>query len=524
MVKQNAASKNSITLNNIAAAYIRVSTKRQDEEGTSLEMQKELAVKYAKDNGLTLDENMIYREVKPASTFNTKNYIYDLNKSLQHRPQLQKLINSVHEKKFNHLIVYSRDRLARNVEEYLSIKYLFGKNNIKIHYSSSSEVFNFQSERMETFLETVLASVHEFEANIISNRVKNGNLLCIKHGYWAGGLPPFGYELKEVENTKNNSILKQVPTYAILVKKIFQLYNSGNGYRQIARLMNIEFPDILWSKSKIETIIKNPTYTGNIYWNKRGGRRNPGKHEKYEKSPFSEDICIIDTNTWTKANNLRNKKASLKNPKYYNTPFLLKDKLICEKCGKKLTTKNYGKNEKSVYRCPTKNNSKSELVIEKGKIEKEVMKKINELINTQNIDKEWDLYNEAVLKSKAEVTASIEDLTDRINGINSMQHNIEYMLKQEIDSSLRNLLEEEYLLLSKSKEYYNDYNHKLETKLKEHYFDNKDKFHETTCNLFKEHNKSNRMLIDLLIDHITVNKSEDSLSLKILFNPPQDIL
>lgn len=512
-------------LDNIAAAYIRVSTKKQGEDGTSLETQRESVNEYAKDNGLILNENMIYEEVKPASTLKTKDAIFNINSKLEKRPQLQNLLASAHEGNFRHLIVFSRDRLTRDLNESLSLQFMLNKYKVQIHYSAPGENFNSKDQKINDFLESIFASINEYQANVIADRVKTGNLLCIKSGYWAGGLPPFGYSLDKFKNgRKENSKLKKNPTYAILIEKIFHFYNLGNGYSEVARLMNIYFPSICWTKGKIRTIIQNPTYTGYIYWDKRGGRRNPGKHDKYESSPFSDDLVIINESIWNRADTLRTCKSHLKNPKYYNTPFLLKDKLICEKCGEKLTPKNYGKNDKSVYRCPTKANSRSELVIEKQEIEKILIEKLETLIASQNIDEEWKLYTEKALEAKSSIKASITDLDERIKNSNLLKENIDKLLRQKLNKQLIALLKEERTILSKSNDYYNDFKVKLNRKLETGYFDNKDDFFKAICNLFKEYEEVNRIFIDLLIDNITVNKINNNLNLKILLNPPKNIL
>lgn len=525
MVNQNVISKNLNTKDNVAAAYIRVSTKKQGDNGTSLESQRESVEQYAKDHGLILNTNMIYEEVKPASTLKNKGLSFQLSNKLETRPQLQNLLSYAHQGDFKHLIIYSRDRLTRDFNESLSIQYLLNKYKVQIHYSAPGENFNSTSQAITEFLESIFANINEFQANVIANRVKMGNLLCIKNGYWAGGPPPFGYNLEKFKNgSKENSKLKKNPTYATLVEKIFHLYDIGNGYSKIASLMNIYFPNICWTKGKIRTIIQNPTYTGSIYWDKRGGRRNPGKHDQYENSPFSNDLVVINQSLWDRTDQLRIRKSNLKNPKYYTTPFLLKDKLICKKCGENLTTKNYGTDDKKVYRCPTKLNSKSELILEKEEIEKIILDKIINLLSTQNIDKEWELYNEKVLKTKKSINDSIKDLDTKIKNSNLLREKMDKLLKQKLSEPVVELLTEELKLLSKSNDYYDDYKVQLNEKLENGYFNTKDDFWKAICNLFKGHEKVNRLFIDLLVESITINRIHNDLHLDIILNPPKDIL
>ncbi|MBM7616308.1 DNA invertase Pin-like site-specific DNA recombinase [Alkaliphilus hydrothermalis] len=52
---------------NIAIAYLRVSTEKQSEKGSSIDSQRDFAKLYAEQHGLDLKDECIFVEAKPAS-------------------------------------------------------------------------------------------------------------------------------------------------------------------------------------------------------------------------------------------------------------------------------------------------------------------------------------------------------------------------------------------------------------------------------------------------------------------------
>ncbi|MBM7616307.1 DNA invertase Pin-like site-specific DNA recombinase [Alkaliphilus hydrothermalis] len=207
------------------------------------------------------------------------------------------------DKKFKYFIVYSRDRLTRNVYEHFAIKQLFRQNKITLCYSKPGEYStndpDFSDEKgdskpenyIENLIEIVLASISELESSIISSRVKLGNKTCAEKSLWPGGKIPFGYmtEDKKMKGRKRvNSILKPIPYDSEIVREIYELYtNCGYSYRELADKMNKKYPFKTWSKGSIESILRNEVYKGYIIWGRRGGRRNPGPKDKPIKSGFN---------------------------------------------------------------------------------------------------------------------------------------------------------------------------------------------------------------------------------------------
>lgn len=520
--------------NNVAVAYIRVSTKSQEEKGFSLEIQKEKAISYAHENGLILTEDMIFEESKPASKTTNDNFdIADnIHEKLKSRPILSKIIELASERKFSHLIVYTRDRLTRNMQDFITLKTFFAKSSICVHYSRPGEFSKIEDTKINNFLELILASVAELEANTIGIRVKGGNRSCIKNSYWAGGKIPFGYSPAPAPDSKKNSTLQTNTFEQRIIEEIFNLYtHAGYGYRKISKIMNEQYPFITWTKSKIEAIIKNETYTGYITWDRRGGRRNPGKHLEHDKSPFIETACIIPSQQWNDAVALRYKKYELKDSKYYSTPFLLRSKLVCGICGSIMDCKNYGKGKKSVYRCPTSNEKGiSELIAEKELLEQHFTDQLKKFFDYKNIDELWNLYKSEFDKKKSSDFMLKKTIIKNLDEINVIRKKLNFILSQSIEEELKTRLFEQSVILNKKEQNYKEQLSRIDHSLNQS-FESKDDFDRSIMNVlesfstFEDYRK--RLLIDILIDNIILEikpEAPDQLFLKIIINPPKNIL
>ena len=84
-----------------AGIYVRVSTGKQEETGTSLDTQEAACRSYAIDHGYSIDEAHVYRE-----TFS--------GVELWERPNLTRLREAIRHKDVDVVVVYAIDRLSRD--------------------------------------------------------------------------------------------------------------------------------------------------------------------------------------------------------------------------------------------------------------------------------------------------------------------------------------------------------------------------------------------------------------------------
>jgi site-specific DNA recombinase len=533
--------------NNIAIAYTRVSTEEQEKKGLSSDHQKELIKRYVEEynysieksfsteeerslNKIYLDEDMIFDETSPASTIYTNNIDSDLKENLKSRPRLQKILELAQQKRFGHLIVQSRDRLTRDFEQFIALKYLFDKNNIKIHYARPGENLQIEDSKINRFVDNILACVAELEADVISVRVKSGGTRCIKNGYWAGGKPPLGYNIQHIPISGKSKQLAKLDMSIYesnLVIRIFRLYGLGYGYREISGIMNDEYPHTKWTKGKIEGIIKNETYTGYTTWDRRGGRRHPGKHETIVQSDYNEDLKIVDKVYWDSISKLRTYKSEIKDPKYYDTPYILKNKIVCGRCGQKLNTKNYGKDKNGenvyVYRCPRCKNSDNsyKVIFKRDTIEPIVICKIKNSFKFLDIDNLWNTYNCEKEKRESEISTHLDELDSKIKTVIILRENIKLMIKNlgnppNKKELIERLLHQDMLLLKVKIQYENE-KLRLQNSFNRRFILDKSEYQNTLERFMQDIDsldmRRKRIFIDLVIDNITIPSPEEDIPL-----------
>ncbi len=431
------------------AAYLRVSTRKQSKEGYSLEAQLDSIERFVDEKGWDLQKELIFKEEKPATRIERESdEKFNILDSFKDRPKLTELIYAAYERKFSHLIIYARDRLSRVVEDTIELEIYFKSKGVKVHYIRAGENFDQDNTEIERLLHIVFTSLAEMEGNLLSSRVKSGMTTCASKGRWTGGKIPFGYiPIINTNNSKSKkkwyTTLEPASFEKQLVEEIFRLYLMGVGYKSIADNMNENYGFITWSKGKIEGIIKNQIYTGKIVWDRRGGRRNPGrKNDNPIKSEITLENTIISEEIWNEIINERNLRAQKRDGHYYNTNFILKDKLVCSECQNIMKSRNPGINKSNVYTCvyvDKKKEKKCKVIIPSWLAESKFLEHMrSNFFCLDNIDVFWKMYNQRIdeIISKAshmenEINLRIKKYEDFILNIESIAsgENNEYMKK-----------------------------------------------------------------------------------------------
>jgi site-specific DNA recombinase len=196
-----------------AIAYIRVSSKLQAEEGTSLLVQEEKIRKYAELNDIEIIE--VFKD-EGISGYSGKK-----------RPGFEKVMEIVREKKVQSVIVYSISRFARNTRQTLESVNQMTKNNIEFH--SVTEKIDTGSAQGKFFL-TVISALAELESAQTGERIKDNMAQNKKNGR-VYSAPVFGYD-----NDKENH--KLIPNEERKIVEEIILLKASNSYHEIARTLN----------------------------------------------------------------------------------------------------------------------------------------------------------------------------------------------------------------------------------------------------------------------------------------------
>lgn len=458
-----------------AAIYARVSTKRQNRKGYSIENQVDEAKKFAEDKFIIPDE-LVFIEDLSASKFYNKEIDYEAEEeNFLNRPELQKLIICAKDGMFKHLLVYSRDRLSRVVEQSLLLQSLLNKYGVEIHYTKKGESLNNENESINRFIHLILSSVAELESSILSTRVKEGNKSCIEKGLWAGGRIPLGYVGKVVKRKegKVNSRLEKSYFEKKVVNEVFELYQLGLGYERIANRMNYKHGYIKWTKSKVEAIIKNETYTGNVVWNRRGGRRNPVKHEEVIRAKYNQQLEIIKRANWDEVVDIRKEREKKPDPYLHQTPFIFKGKLYCELCKKEMVSKNPGNKKSPVYYCTNKKSEHDNTCyhrIPTNKIDEEFFKFIRIMLynEIEDYNELYGYYKNSFEERKNLNKEFLQALKKKIEELSRKSENIKKLIRDEKSKSIQKALESQVVYNENILKKYKELEAEYEKQVKKH--------------------------------------------------------
>jgi site-specific DNA recombinase len=375
------------------AAYIRVSTQMQVEDGYSLSAQRERLKAFAYSQGWEI----------------VKFYVDEgLSAKDMDRPDLQRMLKGVREGIFDIVLVYKLDRLTRSVIDLDKLLTEFSKHDVM--FKSSTEVYDTTTATGRLFIRLV-ASMAQWERENLGERVRFGMQEKAREGKWTVSTPPLGYDSKESELIVN-------PSEAAVVKEIFSLYLSGMGMHKIARNLNerglYTKKGKAWAQSTIQYILTNPIYHGTTRYNYRLNKENYFEVEGVVPSIISDEEYQLTQQM------IKNRRTV--HPRQATSKYLFSKVLKCARCGKTLVGKSSStkRGEKVYYSynyyCPNRSRSLCDLPL------------INQTLFEQKfigMISQWDAYQEANDILQNEVAASVEDHTESIQTLEKELKDIE---------------------------------------------------------------------------------------------------
>ncbi len=301
--------------------YCRVSTEEQAEQGYSLDAQEKYCRQFAHQNGYRVAA--VYRdEGKSGTTLD--------------RPALQELLSSIQQRKFvQAVIVQETDRLARNTKDHLTIRALLQKAGVTLISVAQPMLDDSPEGKM---IDTIIASVNQFQSDINSRKTKKGLQEKFDSGWWPGWAP-LGYLSKTTKG--GQKIVVPDPEKWPLLRTGFKLYLAGN-------YSAIEIADRLYQKglrshtgkrlcnSVITGILKNPFYAGVMRWNRQ---EKTGNHKPMiAREEHYQVLQIL---------NAHNLHASRRR----THQFLLRGFVFCHLCGGRYTAERHPRKNIAYYHC-----------------------------------------------------------------------------------------------------------------------------------------------------------------------------
>lgn len=277
-----------------AAIYTRVSSALQ-RDNFSIAGQKKLLEEVCQRNGWEIYE--VY----------TDNGLTGKN---MNRPALLKMNEDAKNGKFDIILIYRLNRLARNTKHMIDMVDFYNKYNVEVY--SDTERFDTSTASGRLMLQ-ILASMAEYDRNQILENMFAGLVSRANSGYYNGG-QVLGYQ----QVPGNKRMLAIVEKEALIVKRIFEEYASGKGYRAIANALNKDGyrtkKNNTFDTNAVKYILTNIVYIGKIRYLKYTGW-NEKRRRGFNPNPIIADgkhTPIIDQDLWDKVQ-IRMEKAS-KNP------------------------------------------------------------------------------------------------------------------------------------------------------------------------------------------------------------------
>ena len=281
--------------------YARVSTKEQEKEGYSIPAQLQLLTEYAAKSHFDVVKEFI--DVETAKKAGRENFGKMIEYLKEHAD-------------VRTILVEKTDRLYRNFKDYVFLEDM----GLEIHLVKEGEILNKESKSHTKFIHGIKLLMAKNYIDNLSEETKKGLKIKAESGEFPG-VAPFGY--------KHNKIEKRIevdPVKAPIVKKIFELYASGNySMEDIRGYLNDEVRPLLgkksiFYKSAVENVLKNPIYYGDFRW---AGTIYQGKHEPIiDRGLFETAQEILQSH-----NKVLGKRRN----------FAYTSLLRCEECGCRIT-------------------------------------------------------------------------------------------------------------------------------------------------------------------------------------------
>lgn len=314
------------------AIYARVSTDRQERDGTSLASQVERCMEFAQN-----------REWHVVRTEHEQGSGGDINA----RPKLVRLINAAKAGEFDVLLTYTRDRLSRDIDDRGWLNRELRLAGVKL------EVVQGSSEQIIQVVEDVVAQNERTNA---SERTKRAKEATARNGTPLIGSPPYGYQhiYEKVGHTDKIRGYAEDPLTAPILRRIFQSMANGGSMNSIANLLNDEGVPAprgtRWRPSSIKAILENPIYRGEVHLLKTEGVRDDRtRRRRMVARPVEDRVvltnvapALVTDEVWRKANEQRaaGRKFSVRSARHPEATLLRSGFIRCGYCGSAMSVVN----------------------------------------------------------------------------------------------------------------------------------------------------------------------------------------
>lgn len=263
------------------------------------------------------------------------------------RPQFLQMLEAIKSGNVDSVLCWRDDRLVRHPRVAVALEDALDIGDKNRNGAGPIQIYDATGSVIDRFTLSIKATIWREENKRRAERSRMGKFGSIKDGHWPGEYRRYGYKSVKIPGKRGRAI-ELDPETAPIVKKIFELYDSGIGVTKIRqKLVTENTPQIYtslvkreWSKALISRILRSEEYLGKAIW-----RFNDG-------TVITITIPqIIEPDLFQRVQDRmdRNKVLSPRNAKGI---YLLQGLLYCGDCGyKMMVAKLHGYTGDYGYRC-----------------------------------------------------------------------------------------------------------------------------------------------------------------------------
>jgi len=340
------------------AVYARVSTARQEEERT-IESQLEVLKARTQELGWEVAKERIFIDDGWSGT--------QLD-----RPAMDALRDAAAEGRFDSLLVYDPDRLARNFVHQQILLEELDKRGVEVVFYTRP-ISNNPEDRLLVQMQGAFA---EYERAKIVERMRRGKLHKARMGQWLQWpIPPYGYRL--IKGPDGASRAEVVEEEGAWVRQIYSwVLEEGMSARQVAKRLNERGIKPrrarIWTAGCAYRLLTNSAYSGTAYYNQRYAvepkrRRHPGTYTRTTRTtkkyrPKEQWVPIPVPAIVTSEEQERVKEQLKENrwqsPRNTRHEYLLRNLVVCGECGWRMSCETHhsmdGRYTYHYYACGTR--------------------------------------------------------------------------------------------------------------------------------------------------------------------------
>lgn len=434
------------------AIYIRLSKEDGDrEESESVTNQRKILEAFAKENKYQIYDEYV-DDGYTGTNFN--------------RPNFQRMIRDIENKKVNMVITKSLSRLGRDyIETGRYIETYFPEKKVR-YIAILDDVDTFLDRNCDTVaFKNIMNDYYAKETSRNIKKTKNKKKL---EGVYYTAYAPFGYrKINKLGNLEIDEVQAEI------VKRIFDLFLEGKGTYQISNLLTkegIDPPGLQmkmtsvvnnarnttdkWNHNTVRRILSNQIYIGNCVQNK--SKKISYKSKKMialpeEKHTIIKDHhkAIIPTEKWELVQKMLGVQ---KNAKIRENDVMFKGLLYCSHCNNKLfirTKIDHNKSGDVIRRyilCSTANTQSSDRKCYKRYIKYDAFEEQALSIIAETLEKYINsnaFKNEDALKKILELQSNKGCLLKKIEKINKDLEKVNKKISTLYNDKLNGLLEEQ---------------------------------------------------------------------------------